>query len=120
MKELDKQLVKFIEWAKKRTNHEFKVICGVRTLEQQQELYKLGRTKKGKIVTNCDGIIKKSKHQLGKAVDIAIIKNNKITWDTKYYIELINELKKLAKEYKINLNFGADFKIKDFGHIEVR
>lgn len=49
---------------------------GVRTTEEQQALYAQGRTAPGQIVTNCDGVNKKSNHQLkddgyGHAVDFA-------------------------------------------------
>jgi peptidoglycan L-alanyl-D-glutamate endopeptidase CwlK len=65
-----------------------KVLCGLATLEHnnvdvvipptggkrtdatQIALYAQGRTKPGDIVTNCDGVKIKSKHQLGLAVDI--------------------------------------------------
>lgn len=46
------------------------VISGIRTLEEQQELYAKGRTKPGGIVTYKDGIVSKSKHQEGLAVDV--------------------------------------------------
>lgn len=54
------------------------VVEGVRSLERQQELYAQGRTAPGHIVTNADGIIKKSNHQLkddgfGHAVDCAFV-----------------------------------------------
>lgn len=54
------------------------VVFGVRTREQQQALYAKGRTAPGKIVTNCDGIVKKSDHQVksdgfGHAVDLAFV-----------------------------------------------
>src|SRR5690349_602436 len=48
-----------------------RVTDGNRTVEEQKELYAQGRTKPGKIVTNCDGVVKKSAHQDGKAVDLA-------------------------------------------------
>jgi len=53
------------------------IVYGLRTLKRQQKLYAVGRTKPGKIITNCDGINKKSKHQpnekgLSMAVDISI------------------------------------------------
>ena len=49
---------------------------GVRTVAQQQALYAQGRYKPGKIVTNCDGLVKVSNHQpkadgYGYAVDVA-------------------------------------------------
>jgi peptidoglycan L-alanyl-D-glutamate endopeptidase CwlK len=47
---------------------------GVRTLARQKQLWNQGRTTPGRIVTNCDGVIKVSNHQpkadkLGYAVD---------------------------------------------------
>ena len=48
------------------------IIYGLRTTEEQQELYAQGRTKPGYIVTYKDGIHKKSKHQDGLAVDVIV------------------------------------------------
>ncbi len=64
---------------------DFSNIYGVRADELQIALYAKGRTAPGSIVTNCDGIIKKSAHQEkvpgegGGALDIAIY-----TADPKY------------------------------------
>lgn len=49
---------------------------GVRSVAQQQALYAQGRYTPGKVVTNCDGVIKVSNHQpkqdgYGYAVDVA-------------------------------------------------
>lgn len=50
-------------------------ICqGVRTADEQAKLFAQGRTVPGKVVTNCDGVVKKSNHQakddgFGYAVD---------------------------------------------------
>jgi len=54
--------------------HPMIMIQGVRSVAQQQALYAKGRTAPGKIVTQCDGLIKKSRHQIaldgyGHAVD---------------------------------------------------
>ena len=46
------------------------VIYGMRTEAQQKALYAKGRTKPGNIVTYKDGVIKKSRHQTGMAVDV--------------------------------------------------
>lgn len=53
-----------------------KVTSGVRTVAQQQALYARGRTTPGRIVTNADGIQKRSNHQphpdgYGHAADCA-------------------------------------------------
>lgn len=54
------------------------VTDGVRTLKRQQELYAQGRTQPGKIVTNADGVTRKSNHQAkadgyGYAVDCCFL-----------------------------------------------
>lgn len=38
------------------------IVCGHRSVSEQQELYAQGRTKPGKVVTHVDGVNKKSKH----------------------------------------------------------
>lgn len=55
-------------------NHPMRVCQGVRTAAQQEALYAQGRTAPGRIVTNCDGVKRKSNHQeypdgYGHAVD---------------------------------------------------
>mgnify|MGYP001740044255 FL=1 len=92
--------------------------------------YSQGRTKPGKIVTNCDGYKHKSNHQAksdgyGHAVDFAIydptIPGN-IDWDNnKKYKEVAEHLKKVAEEMKINIEWGGDWrKFKDYPHIELK
>lgn len=46
---------------------EIRVVQGLRTVQQQDALYAMGRTEPGKIVTNCPG--GKSYHNFGLAVD---------------------------------------------------
>jgi peptidoglycan L-alanyl-D-glutamate endopeptidase CwlK len=59
---------------------------GVRSAAQQQALYAQGRSRPGKIVTNCDGVTKVSNHQpkadgYGYAVDVAWRNaRGEITW----------------------------------------
>lgn len=58
--------------------HPMRVCQALRTAEYQQGLYASGRTKPGRILTNCDGVIKKSNHQaaadgLGHAVDCCFV-----------------------------------------------
>lgn len=58
----------------------------IRSKEEQQRLYKIGRSfndkgevifeNSNRIVTKCDGIIKKSAHQYGKAIDIYFADEN--------------------------------------------
>lgn len=52
-----------------------KVISGLRTYEEQDELYAQGRTKPGKIVTNSRGGY--SNHNFGIAFDVGVFEGNK-------------------------------------------
>ena len=70
------------------SNVDFVIVKGHRSIKEQQELYAQGRTKKGSIVTNADGVNKKSKHNEfpSRALDIIIytkdpIVGKKITYD---------------------------------------
>lgn len=109
--------------------HDFMIVQGLRTAEYQNNLYQQGRTKPGKIVTNCDGYKSKSNHQAksdgyGHAIDFAIYDPTlpeKIDWDNnKKYREVADHLKKVAKENGINIVWGGDWvKFKDYPHIEL-
>lgn len=66
--------------------HPMMVTDGVRTEAQQVALYAKGRTAPGHIVTNCDGIRKKSNHQpkadgYGHAVDCCFLVAGHASWD---------------------------------------
>jgi peptidoglycan LD-endopeptidase CwlK len=66
--------------------HPMMITDGVRTAAQQKALYAKGRTAPGRIVTNADGVLKKSNHQpkddgLGHAVDCCFVVDGKPSWD---------------------------------------
>lgn len=73
IKELDKDtqegLEIFLEECTKQ-GLKLRVTETYRTVERQKELYAQGRTTKGSIVTNCDGIKKVSIHQTRRAFDV--------------------------------------------------
>jgi peptidoglycan L-alanyl-D-glutamate endopeptidase CwlK len=58
---------------------ELYVTCTLRTPEEQDELYEIGRSKPGKIITNARGGW--SWHNYGLAVDFAVLHDGTITWD---------------------------------------
>lgn len=124
LKGLHPKLIEFAEELIKISPYDFCITQGVRTVEQQQKLYAQGRTAPGRIVTNCDGVKYKSNHQvksdgLGYAFDIAVLINNKITWETKFYIEIGKAAEKLMKEY--NVEWGGNWKsFKDYPHWELK
>ena len=122
LKGVHPDLVKVVEKAIGLTTQDFTVIEGVRTKERQQELYAQGRTEPGNIVTNVDGVKKQSNHQVkadkyGHAVDIVPYP---INWDSISKFENIAvAMKEAAKELKVKLVWGGDWKMRDYPHFEL-
>ena len=84
---------------------------GLRTTERQKELYAQGRTNAGNIVTQTDGVKKKSVHQSGNAFDIYAFVNSKATWEAKYYKPIARHIQKVALEqFGVKLVWGGDFR----------
>ena len=97
------------------------IVSGLRTLAEQQMLYAQGRTMPGDIVTNCDGIIKRSNHQAevdgqpGRAVDAVPYP---IDWnDDKRMIHFAGVVRGVAARLGIPIVWGGDwdgdFKLRD-------
>lgn len=130
LKGVHPDLVKLMEEAIKNTPADFTIVDGVRTLERQKELYSQGRTTKGIIVTNADGIKKKSNHQVksdgyGHAVDIYPFYNGSVRVNDKQVIPklklITDHIKKVAKELNIGVTCGIDWKNPyDPPHIELK
>jgi peptidoglycan L-alanyl-D-glutamate endopeptidase CwlK len=76
-----------------RRGIKFIVTCTTRTLEEQKELVKQGKSR-----------TLQSKHLDGKAFDIAILENGKVTWDFDDY----KEAGQIGKS--VGLQWGGDFK----------
>ena len=111
---------------------------GVRTIEDQQFLYTIGRTVDvgtRKPVTYTDGIRKKSNHQIkkdgyGYAGDIYIClpgggaswNGNKLEAVAHHLIKRSEEIKQNNPEYKdLRLSWGGNWnKFKDYPHFEIR
>jgi len=123
LKGVHPDLVKVVERAIELTTQDFTVIEGVRTVKRQQELYAQGRTAPGKIVTNVDGVKRKSNHQpkadgKGHAVDIVPFP---VDWNSSIKFDNIaNAMKLAACELGINIVWGGDWKtLVDKPHFEL-
>jgi len=83
---------------------EFMIIWYHRTKDQQKALYEIGRSIPGKIVTNCDGEIKISNHQLWIAADLVLIQYGKIVWGRCEEYERLGEV-----AFSEGLGWGGDW-----------
>lgn len=112
--------VQRITYAFHELGAELMVTDGVRTEEQQAALYSKGRSTPGAIVTNADGVRKRSNHQthadgLGHAVDLCFVVDGKPSWDTSLPWDLIG-----AMARQQCLTWGGDWKMRDQCHLELR
>jgi peptidoglycan L-alanyl-D-glutamate endopeptidase CwlK len=72
------------------------IYCGFRSFEDQEELYKQGRTKAGSIVTNAKG--GQSFHNYGRAIDYVPIVRGEVCWDdTAGYLKA----QRIGKEFNL-------------------
>lgn len=95
------------------------VLEGLRTDQRQAELYAQGRTEPGEIVTNCDGVRKKSRHQAKKrgaksrAIDAVpyFAEKPHVRWDdTNRFYRFAGFVEATALRLGIKIRWGGDFK----------
>lgn len=128
LKGVDPRMVRLMEAAILTTPIDFTVIEGVRSQATQQKYYTWGRTVVnpntgklagkpfGKRVTNRDGVIKKSEHQVkasgyGEAVDICPFVNGGLDWDNDRNFHIIAaHIKKVAAVMGIRITWGGDWR----------
>jgi peptidoglycan L-alanyl-D-glutamate endopeptidase CwlK len=92
-------LVKVVKRAIELTDTDFTVGEGLRTKERQAKLFAEGKSK-----------TLNSKHLTGRAVDLWVLKDGKVTWEKAAYDNLAPFVKQAAKELEINIRWGGDFK----------
>lgn len=129
-------LVKVMIEAIKYSPIDFTIFSGVRTLQEQKDLYALGRTKVnpdgkskskplGNIVTNANGVNNKSNHQVksdnfGHAIDFVPYVNGTLDWNTgRNFSSIANHIKNTANNLGIKISWGGNWKFKDLPHIEL-
>jgi len=128
LKGIHPNLVKVMTEAIKNSPIDFTITDGVRTTEMQKALYAKGRTVKGGIVTNADGVKNKSNHQIksdgfGHAVDLYPYVNGAIDFnDKENRLSIIaDHILSTAKKLNIGITWGGNFKsILDRPHFELK
>ena len=135
MEKVHPKLIEVMKAAIENSPYDFRITDGARTAEEQFALYQIGRSKPGRIVTNCDGKRAKSNHQIksdgsGHAVDIfpcGVIENGvyrKFTseegYDEKKLKLIANHILEVAKSKNVNIEWGGNWKMKDTPHFELK
>lgn len=117
------EMVKIIEQCDKSLSGKAKIriIQGLRTFKEQDDLYAIGRTKAGKKVTNAKG--GQSIHNYGLAVDICLVIDEKTaSWDTAkdWDNDTVADWYECVKIFaKSGWNWGGNWiKFKDLPHFE--
>jgi len=102
-------LIKVVERAIEITEVDFTVLEGIRSKARQRQLVRKGASK-----------TMNSRHLTGHAVDIAPWINDGVSWDWKYYYNMSDAMKQAAKELKVYLEWGGDWKsFKDGPHFQL-
>jgi len=89
--------------------HDFTITEGLRNQERQVQLFKEGKSR-----------TLQSRHMTGHAVDIAIIKDGKASWDFQLYKEVAEHIKAVAILNNVPIIWGGDWRtLRDGPHFEL-
>tara|TARA_B110000858_G_scaffold152684_1_gene173970 strand:+ start:676 stop:1128 length:453 start_codon:yes stop_codon:yes gene_type:complete len=93
---VDKSLVGVVKRAIELTKIDFGVIYGMRTIQEQENLVAAGKSQ-----------TMKSKHLVGRAVDLMAYVDGKGCWELNVYDDLCDAMKEAAKELGVAIKWGA-------------
>jgi len=107
---VNSSLVQVVKRAIELTTIDFGVTEGLRTVERQKELFATGKSQ-----------TMKSKHIVGRAVDLVAMPNGRVSWEWKYYIHIATAMKQAAKELGVDIEWGGDWTtLKDGVHFQLK
>ena len=101
-KGVDQRLIQISDLALQITVIDFGIppFGGVRTVEDQVKLYTSGKSK-------CDGRENKSKHQLGKALDVYAYVDGKASWENEHLAMVAAAMLQAANRLGYRLEWGG-------------
>ena len=102
-------LVQVVKRAIELTTIDFGVSEGLRTIERQKILYAAGKSQ-----------TMKSKHIVGRAVDLMAMPYGRVSWEWKYYVHIADAMKQAAKELGVDIEWGGDWKFRDGVHFQLK
>jgi peptidoglycan L-alanyl-D-glutamate endopeptidase CwlK len=102
-------LVKVVQLAIRKSDLDFTVLEGRRTIDRQRQLFAQKATK-----------TMNSRHLTGHAVDLAPVINGDVSWDWPLYNRLAPHVKAAAAELGVDITWGGDWRsFKDGPHWEL-
>jgi len=93
---VEPELVSVVKRAIALTKIDFGVVYGMRTEEEQEKLFAAGKSQ-----------TMKSKHLVGRAVDLMAYVDGKGCWELNVYDDLCDAMKAAAEELGIAIKWGA-------------
>jgi peptidoglycan LD-endopeptidase CwlK len=110
MKGVDERLVNVVKRAIEISEVDFMVTEGLRTEARQKQLVAAGASK-----------TMKSKHLVGKAVDLAAVVGGQVRWDWPLYHKIAAAMKRAAEILNVRIQWGGDWvTFKDGPHFELK
>ena len=100
LKGVDDDMVRVVKKAIELTKGDFGVICGLRTVEEQEELVAKGASQ-----------TMKSKHIDGLAVDLMAYLGGRASWELNLYDDIADAMKEAAKLENVGVRWGAAWQI---------
>jgi peptidoglycan L-alanyl-D-glutamate endopeptidase CwlK len=104
---VDDALVATVEEAIEVTTIDFGVICGLRTIEEQQKLFDSGASQ-----------TMQSKHIDGQAVDLMAYVGGRGSWELNVYDDVANAMRIAARSTGVTIRWGAAWHIDDIAEYE--
>lgn len=99
LKGVDEELVAVVKRAIELTEVDFGITEGVRNIERQRQLVNDGKSQ-----------TMKSKHLIGRAVDVVAYVDGKVSWNKEHYYTIAEAFKQAAEELNVAIRWGGDFK----------
>jgi peptidoglycan LD-endopeptidase CwlK len=107
--EVRPELQELVKCALDKSPIDFAVVDGLRTDEEHKAN-----------VANGVSWIKRSKHQDGKAVDVAAYVDGKITWKPEYYYPISGAFYLCSELLETPIIMGGEWRVKDYMHVELK